>query len=40
MKLWSHDQIYNIICVEWYNFVSDFMNRNYDVITFIVKCSF
>ena len=36
-KLWSHNHIYNIIWValSQYNFTSDVMDRNYDVITFI-----
>ena len=36
-KLWSHDHIHNIIWVMWQNFVSDVIDRMYDVITFISK---
>ena len=36
-KLWSHEQIYNIIWIMWWNFVGDVIERNYDVITIISK---
>ena len=36
-KLWSYDHIYNIIWIMWQNFVGDFIDRIYDVITFISK---
>ena len=39
-KLWSHDNIYNIIWHTWLNCVRDVLDRNYDVIienTFILK---
>ena len=37
MKLWSHDNIYNIIWVTWLNFIGDILDRNYDVKNFILK---
>ena len=36
-KLWSHNHIYNMIWVTWWNFVSDVIDINYDVINFISK---
>ena len=37
IKPWSHDHIYIIIWITWYNFFDDVMDRNYDVITFVQK---
>ena len=37
VKLWSHDQIYNIIWITWENLADDVTDWNYDVITFISK---
>ena len=36
-KLWSHENIFNIIWVTWESIVGDFIDRNYDVMTFISK---
>ena len=36
-KFWSHDHIYNIICVTWWIFVDEVIDINYDVIAFISK---
>ena len=37
-KLWSHDHTYNIIWFTLYNFVSDLIDKTYDMITFDWKC--
>ena len=39
-KIWSHDHTFNIIWITWSNFVGNFMNKNYDVITFTSKYLF
>ena len=36
-KFWSHDHIYNKICVTWWIFVDEVIDINYDVIVFISK---
>ena len=36
-KLWSHEQIYNIIWFTWKNFLYEVIDINYDVIIFISK---
>ena len=36
-KLWSHDDLCNIIWVTWQNFIGDVMDKNNDVITFVLK---
>ena len=37
-KLWSHDHIYNMICVTWCYSLGSVMDRNYDITTLISKC--
>ena len=39
-KLWSHDHIYSTTWLTWWNFLGDLINRNYNVINFILKYVF